>query len=68
MIFTNIVQAETMQRLTQQVEAAREALKSDPDSSLYNAQLGTLLQHLDYISPDGGTRIPEAERAYRYTV
>ncbi|CAL8470109.1 g9651 [Coccomyxa elongata] len=58
-------QAETMQRLTDQVEAAREALKSDPDNSLYNAQLGTLLQHLDYISPDGGSRIPEAERAYR---
>ncbi|BDA44128.1 probable protein-tyrosine sulfotransferase 1 at C-terminar half [Coccomyxa sp. Obi] len=60
-----INQAETMQRLTEQVEAARKALKSDPDNSLYNAQLGTLLQHLDYINPDGGSRIPEAERAYR---
>jgi hypothetical protein len=54
-----------MQRLLQQVEQTREALIIDPDNSLFNAQLGTLLQHLDYINPDGGSRIPEAERAYR---
>ena len=59
------VQAETMHQLLQQVEQTREALASDPENSLFNAQLGTLLQHLDYINPDGGSRIPEAERAYR---
>nr|QIG37616.1 sulfotransferase-like protein [Pseudococcomyxa simplex] len=63
-----INQAETMQRLLQQVEQTREALIIDPDNSLFNAQLGTLLQHLDYINPDGGSRIPEAERAYRKAV
>lgn len=59
------LQADMVQQLQQQTEAARDLLKSDPENSFYNAQLGTLLQHLDYISPDGGSRIPEAEQAYR---
>ena len=32
---------------------------------MLNIQLASLLQHLDFISPDGGLRVPEAEAAYR---
>jgi hypothetical protein len=32
---------------------------------MLNVQLASLLQHLDFIQPDGGRRVPEAEAAYR---
>lgn len=58
------MQAETIRRLTANVEATREALRETPGDSRLHAQLGTFLQHLDFINPDGGSRIPEAELAY----
>lgn len=46
------------------MEAARAALKDNAHDSRIFAQLGTFLQHLDFIQPNGGQRIPEAEQAY----
>lgn len=58
-------QAELVQHLETEIVKARQQVAESPSNSLYNAQLATLLQHLDFISPDGGSRIPEAEAAYR---
>lgn len=57
-------QGETKKRLEANVDAARKVLQDNPTDSRMYAQLGTFLQHLDFISPDGGSRIPEAEQAY----
>ncbi len=46
------------------MDATRKALQDSPTDGRLYAQLGTFLQHLDFISPDGGSRIPEAEQAY----
>ena len=62
--YAHCLQGETKRRLEENVEAARKALQDNPTDSRVYAQLGTFLQHLDFISPDGGSRIPEAEQAY----
>jgi hypothetical protein len=60
-----MIQAYTIKQIEAEAERMRSLLKKEPDNSLYNAQLATALQQLDYLSPDGGSRIPEAERVYR---
>ena len=58
------LQAENVGRLEENAELTRAALRDNPTDSRLYAQLGTLLHHLDFISPNGGARIPEAEQAY----
>ena len=59
------LQAEAIRHLEAEVARTRQQAQKAPENSLYNLQLGTLLQQLDFINPDGGRRIPEAEAAYR---
>ncbi|CAK0736461.1 hypothetical protein CVIRNUC_000749 [Coccomyxa viridis] len=59
-----IHQAENVGRLEENAQLTRAALRDNPTDSRLYAQLGTLLHHLDFISPNGGARIPEAEQAY----
>lgn len=54
----------SIRQLEDQAEFLRGMVREQPDNSLHNAQLATTLQHLDFVSPDGGSRIPEAEEAY----
>ena len=58
------LQAENVARLEENAELTRAALRDNPTDSRLYAQLGTLMHHLDFISPNGGARIPEAEQAY----
>ena len=58
------LQAENVGRLEENAQLTRAALRDNPTDSRLYAQLGTLLHHLDFISPNGGARIPEAEQAY----
>ena len=56
----------------QQQEGAAAELRAqiakDPGNPNLHLQLATALHGLDQLHPDGGRRIPEAEKAYRCTL
>ena len=57
-----------MSNLQQQQDAAvklRAQIIKDPGNPNLHLELATTLHGLDQLHPDGGRRIPEAERAYR---
>jgi hypothetical protein len=53
-----------LQALEASIVKAREEIRQKPGDSLLHVQLATLLHKADYIAPDGGSRIAEAEKAY----
>ena len=55
-----------MRHLEQEAVKTRQQLAENPHDAMLNVQLASLLQHLDFIQPDGGRRVPEAEAAYRH--
>ncbi len=53
-----------LQALEASIVKAREEIRQKPGDSLRHVELATLLHKADYIAPDGGSRIAEAEQAY----
>lgn len=51
--------------LTRQVEQLRARLKSYPSDVNSLLDLGMACQQLNYLKPDGGTRVNEGVSAYR---
>lgn len=51
-----------LQANTQQL---REAARQQPHNPLAHVQLALALHELNHQVPDGGSRVPEAEREYR---
>lgn len=49
-----------------QLESLRTSNQRSPENFEILLQLASLLHQLDHAHPDGGSRIPEAEAAYRY--
>lgn len=41
-------------------------IAKDPSNPNLHLELATILHGLDQLHPNGGRRIPEAERAYRW--
>ena len=51
--------------LNSRLDYLRRSNKQKPGQFQTLVMLATTLHHLDHIHPDGGSRIPEAERYYR---
>jgi hypothetical protein len=52
--------------LAEQVVQLRSAAAAQPHSPLPRVQLALALHELNHMLPDGGSRVPEAEREYRW--
>lgn len=63
MVFWSAVQ---LQKLEAAIAVARKDIQANPKDAMQYVQLATLLHKADYMAPDGGSRIAEAEDAYRY--
>jgi hypothetical protein len=50
----------------EQIEQLRHAAKQQPNNPLPHVQLAIALHELNHQIPDGGSRVPEAEKEYRY--
>lgn len=46
----------------------RAKIAREPNNPDLHLQLATTLHALDQLHPNGGKRIPEAEKAYRYNL
>ena len=55
-----------MPQQEQSAAALRAQIAYDPGDPNLHLQLATTLHGLDQRHPNGGRRIPEAEKAYRY--
>ncbi len=55
-----------LQKLEAATAVARKDIQAKPKDAMQYVQLATLLHKADYMAPDGGSRIAEAEDAYRY--
>lgn len=54
-----------LHQLDEAIAAARRDIQKKPKDAMRYVELATLLHKADYIAPDGGSRIAEAEDAYR---
>jgi hypothetical protein len=50
------------------LDGLRQRLAENQDNYNLNLELASILHHLNSVHPDGGTRVPEAEAAYRYDI
>lgn len=50
------------------LDVLRRRVIEDPNNYAAQLELATVLHRLDATQPDGGTRVSEAEAAYRYHV
>lgn len=48
------------------LDVLRRRVTEEPDNYAAHLELAAFLHRLDATQPDGGTRVPEAETAYRY--
>lgn len=58
--------AEDKASLEQEAAKLRADVERQPGNAMLQLQLATTLHKLNHLSPDGGRRIPEAAKAYRY--
>lgn len=63
----NATQTTEAAQLDQEVTHLRSNIAKNPSNAFLHLQLATTLHKLNHLKPDGGRRIPEAEKAYRYT-
>lgn len=61
-------QASSFQQQEGAATELRAQILKDPGNPNLHLQLATTLHGLDQLHPDGGRRIPEAEKAYRYAL
>ena len=51
--------------LEQHAVELRHSIQKQPMNATAHIELGMVLQEIDNLQPDGGSRLPEAEHAYR---
>jgi hypothetical protein len=61
------VNCNTIPGLEMHAASLRNNLALNPDNASSLMDLAVTLQHLNHLKPDGGTRVKEAEEAYRYS-
>jgi hypothetical protein len=61
-------QQDTEDKASLEKEAAqlRADVERQPGNAMLQLQLATTLHKLNHLNPDGGRRIPEAAKAYRF--
>jgi hypothetical protein len=58
--------AEDRASLEKDAVKLRADVERQPGNAMLQLQLATTLHKLNHLNPDGGRRIPEAVKAYRY--
>lgn len=61
----NSAQASSFILQEQAATRIRAQIANDPSNPNLHLELATILHDLDQLHPNGGRRIPEAERSYR---